>query len=67
MLAVIIYELLDQPNIQTDDKWNGEAHFGLINVSREYAIGEPKRSYRAVQKLLCGGEAEFAKTFRAVE
>lgn len=67
MLAVIIYELMDQPNIQETEKWSGEAHFGIVNTNSDYSIAEPKRSYRAVQKLLCGGETKFGKVFTSVE
>ncbi|MBE6612448.1 MAG: hypothetical protein E7632_08145 [Ruminococcaceae bacterium] len=67
LIGVMIYELLDQPNLQTDDKWYGEAHFGLINVNADYSIGEPKPSYREVQSLLCGGEAKLTMEFKPVE
>lgn len=52
MLAVIIYELMDQPNIETGDAWSGEAHFGIVNTNADYSPGEPKLAYRTVQKLL---------------
>lgn len=67
MLGVMIYELLDEPNLQPDDKWSGEAHFGLVNTNADYSIAGPKRSYYAVQKLLCGGEASLDKVFTPVK
>lgn len=51
MLGVILYELMDQPNIETDGSWNGEAHFGIVNTRADYAPGEPKLAYYAVQKI----------------
>ena len=54
MLAVIIYELMDQPNIESGDTWSGEAHFGIVNTNADYSPGEPKLAYRTVQKLLLG-------------
>ncbi|MCQ2431158.1 MAG: hypothetical protein MJ175_01000 [Clostridia bacterium] len=53
--AVIIYELLDETFIQTDDKWAGEAHFGIVNTGKDGSIGEPKEGYRTVQEMLTGG------------
>ena len=52
--AVIVYELLDQPNIQPTDKWEGEAHFGLVHVDPDLTITTPKPSYYTVQKLIKG-------------
>jgi len=52
--AVIVYELLDQPNIQPTDKWEGEAHFGLVHVDPDLTITTPKPSYYTVQKLFKG-------------
>ncbi len=54
MLGVIIYELMDQPNIETDDSWSGEAHFGIVNTNADYSPGAPKMAYYTVQKLLLG-------------
>ena len=54
MLGVIIYELMDQPNIETDGTWSGEAHFGIVNTNPDYSPGEPKSAYYTVQKLLLG-------------
>lgn len=54
MKAVIIYELLDQPSIQTTDEWDGEAHFGLVRMNRDNTFAEPKKSYYAMQKRFCG-------------
>lgn len=52
--AVIVYELLDQPNIQPTDKWEGEAHFGLVHVDPDLTITTPKPAYYTVQKLFKG-------------
>ena len=54
MLGVIIYELMDQPNIETGDTWSGEAHFGIVNTNADYSPGKPKQAYFTVQKLLLG-------------
>ncbi|MCI8388322.1 MAG: hypothetical protein HFE63_07665 [Clostridiales bacterium] len=67
LIAVIVYELMDQPNYEKDCKYNGEAHFGLVNTNPDYSPGEPKPSYRAVQKLFCGGEAKLVSEFKIVE
>lgn len=52
--AVIVYELLDQPNIQPTEKWEGEAHFGLVHVDPDMTITTPKPAYYTVQKLYKG-------------
>ena len=52
--AVIVYELLDQPNIQPTDKWEGEAHFGLVHVDPDMTITTPKPAYYTVQNLFKG-------------
>ena len=54
MLGVIIYELMDQPNIEAGDTWSGEAHFGIVNTNADYSPGAPKMAYYTVQKLLLG-------------
>ena len=66
LLAVIIYELMDESTIQEGDKWNGEAHFGIINTLNGKP-GEPKEAYRTVQKLLCGGEAEIKRVYEKID
>ncbi len=52
--AVILYELLDEPNRQNQkpDGWEPEGHFGLVNMTDEHTVGEPKEAYRRMQKLL---------------
>ena len=52
--AVIVYELLDQPNVQPTEKWEGEAHFGLVHVEEDMTITTPKPAYYTVQKLYKG-------------
>lgn len=54
MIGIIIYELMDQPNYETDGKRNGESHFGIVRTNADYSPGEPKAAYRAVQKILLG-------------
>lgn len=67
MKAVIIYELMDQPNIDKDGKYNGEAHFGIVSINEDYSPNAPKPSYYAVQKWILGGEAEFKTYLRDVK
>ncbi len=52
--AFIVYELPDQPNIQSTGKWEGEAHFGLGNVDPDMTITTPKPAHCTVQKLFKG-------------
>lgn len=66
LLAVIIYELMDESTIQEGDEWNGEAHFGIVNTVAGKP-GEPKEAYRTVQKLLCGGEAEIKRIYEKID
>ena len=65
LLAVMIYELMDEPNFEKDGIRNGEAHFGIVATNPDLSPGEPKTAYRTVQKLLCGGECEIRKVFKA--
>ncbi len=53
MKAVIIYELLDQPEYElAKGSYHGESHFGLVRVNNDNTIDGTKLSYHAVQKLL---------------
>ena len=66
MLAVILYELMDEPEHLRGDTWSGEAHFGLVNtVSGDPA--EPKKAYLAAQTLIRGGSVTFEAEFTPVK
>ena len=67
MIAVMIYELMDEPNFESDGVRNGEAHFGIVNTNPDFTIGKPKAAYREVQKLLCGGECKLEKVYENVK
>jgi len=56
MKAVIIYELMDQPNIEIDNgkEFDAESHFGIVNTNSDYSPGKPKEAYYAVQKWILG-------------
>ena len=55
-----VYELMDQPDIETGDDWSGEAHFGIVNTHADYSPGEPKLAYHAVQQILLGGANDIS-------
>jgi len=56
MKAVIIYELMDQLNIEADNgkSFDAEAHFGIVNTNEDYSPGSPKKAYYTVQKWIMG-------------
>ncbi|MBE6757885.1 MAG: hypothetical protein E7552_04980 [Ruminococcaceae bacterium] len=55
MKAVIIYELLDQPEYELQKgSYHGESHFGLVRLNPDNSIDGKKRSFTAVQKLFKG-------------
>ncbi len=66
MKAVIIYEMMDQPNIEKDGNYNGEAHFGIVHINEDMSPADPKPSYYAVQKWIVGGEAEYGASLSEV-
>ena len=49
LLAVIIYELMDESTIQEGDEWNGEAHFGIVR--NDLAPKDAYRAYRTLSEL----------------
>lgn len=57
-IGMIVYELLDEMNLQSG-AYSGEAHFGLVNCSSRGKIGDVKEAYRALRYMWCGGEISF--------
>lgn len=64
--AVIAYELMDESVIQTDESWNGEAHFGIVNTGDNGKPGTVKQGYRTLQNLLCGGICSEQTVFQRI-
>lgn len=60
MKAVILYELMDEPNFEVEKGgiYDGESHFGLVNTNEDYTPGAPKSSYFAARKWILGDDAE---------
>ncbi|MFA6947932.1 MAG: hypothetical protein WCQ72_03020, partial [Eubacteriales bacterium] len=56
--GMIVYELLDELNYETDG-YNGEAHFGLVGCFSSGKIGEVKKAYAALRDMWAGGEIAF--------
>ena len=55
IIGAIIYELLNEPNLEPEGTVEREARFGLVKANRYGVIGEKKPIYGVVQQLWGGG------------
>ncbi len=66
VVGCVIYEFYDEPMMQTSDAWNGEAHFGMMEVNENGSFKSAKPVYYRCRHLF-GGSAGQMLSWHDVE